>query len=704
VGDDSPALKSARFFLILSGHFHENSGPVPFMVARPKQTEGESPRTRNRKSFWLVIILTPFLALGAAEAVLRWFDYGGTLDLVVKTRVMGKEWYTLNPRVARRYFLQKGISVPEPSDDLFEINKQQGTKRIFMLGESTMAGFPYDYSATAPRLLQDRLKQLLPQFNIEVINVGLSAVNSYTTLDFMRELVQYHPDAFIVYVGHNEFYGAMGVGSTEYLGRWHSLIQLYMTMLKSKLFLLIRDGVTTLHDLVSHPEAHPGADLMEMMVRKKTIPYHGDEYNRAKQNFEKNLGDMASLAADHRVPLVLCTLTSNIRNQRPFMPLFSETTPDSLRSLWNRFVGDGRTAGQRSDWPRAAASFRQAIGVDSMEADAHFELARCLDTLRRATEAKAEYQKARDLDGLRFRASTEFNDLIRSICREHQLFLDDVDRVFDQQSPDGIVGRNLILEHLHPNGDGYFLLAKSFLNSLAENDVLAPRSEWHRDRDLSDERFKEISGVTDFELEAAQYRVFRLTNRWPFKPPGDSGETYRSDTRVRQLAAQYVQKRIGWSDAHYALADWYRSNGDNGSAIREYSAVSKVLPGYYYPVMLTGDVFRAMKNDRFAELTYRRALALQASPFIHARLGMLYFDGGDTRKAIEEFESVFTADSSGSERVDAKARAVAHYFLGVAYGKIGDLEKARMHLRSTLELDPQDEDAKKLLSQLQHGS
>ena len=210
--------------------------------------------------------------------------------------------------------------------------------------------------------------------------------------------------------------------------------------------------------------------------------------------------------------------------------------------------------------------------------------------------------------------------------------------------------------------------------------------------------------MTEFELEAAQYRVFNLTNRWPFKRPGDSKETFHADTKERQLAEQYVQKRIAWSDAHYALADWYRSSGDYDKAIREYSAVSKVVPGYYYPVMLTGDVFRAMKNDRFAELTYRRALAMQASPFIHARLGMLYYDEGNLRKTIEEFEAVFTADTSGSERVDAKARAVAHFFLGVSYGKIGELDKARMNLRSTLELDPHNEDAKRILSQLQPGS
>src|SRR6266481_5779165 len=147
------------------------------MTAHTKSSKNWDDAGRKKRSFWIVMLLVPLLLLAGAELLLRWFDYGGTLDLVVKTRVMGKEWYTLNPRVATRYFLQEGVATPEPTDDLFEIEKQPATRRIFMLGESTMQGFPFDYNATAPRLLQDRLRQLLPRYNIEVINAGLSAVN-----------------------------------------------------------------------------------------------------------------------------------------------------------------------------------------------------------------------------------------------------------------------------------------------------------------------------------------------------------------------------------------------------------------------------------------------------------------------------------------------------------------------------------------------
>jgi Tfp pilus assembly protein PilF/lysophospholipase L1-like esterase len=668
------------------------------MTAHAKNGASQAALPRKKKAFWIVTLLIPPLLLAGAELLLRWMEYGGDLDLVVKTRIMGKEWYTLNPRVAHRYFLQEGVAIPEPSDDLFEIEKQPNARRIFMLGESTMQGFPFDYNATAPRLLQDRLRQLLPRYHIEVINAGLSAVNSYTVLDFMNELLPYRPDAFVIYAGHNEFYGAMGVGSTEYLGRWRGPITLYMKLLKSKLFLLIRDGITALRDAVKHPPSHPEADLMEAMVRDKAIRYQSEEYKRALGNFVENLGEIASAASDHGVPVVFCTLTSNIRDQKPLMPVFSESTGDSLQRVWRDFEEAGHTSLRRGDSAAAAGSFLRAIAIDSTQAAAHFDLARSLGPGR--TEEKEEFRKARDFDGLRFRAASEFNDSIRSLCRERHAILADVDAAFDANSPEGIVGYNLMLEHLHPNFDGYVLMSKCMLKALADNELLAPRAEWQWERDLSDEGYREVSGVTPFELEVARYKVFRLTNRWPFKEPLDPKETYGADTRVQQLAQQYVQKQIGWSDAHYALAEWYRANGDNMQAVREYYAVSKVLPTYYYPVMLTGDVYRAMKDDSLARQTYRRALSLQASPFVHARLGMLDFDEGKFGQCIEEFEAVIAPPPDGAEKVDTKASAIAYFYLGVSYGRTGNLEKARVNLQAALRLDPGNEDAKRILAQI----
>ena len=57
-----------------------------------------------------------------------------------------------------------------------------------------------------------------PDRQFEIINLSLTAVNSYTVLGFARELVRYKPDAVLIYTGHNEFYGTLGVGSSSRIG------------------------------------------------------------------------------------------------------------------------------------------------------------------------------------------------------------------------------------------------------------------------------------------------------------------------------------------------------------------------------------------------------------------------------------------------------------------------------------------------------
>ena len=661
--------------------------------------QGSASQKRNG-FFWLVIVVAPILILGVAELILRWIDYDGNLDLVVKRTVLGKEYYTLNREVARRYFSQKGIAIPEAYDDLFEVHKRPNTKRVFMLGESTMAGFPFDYNATAPRLLQDRLAQLLPEYNLEVVNVGLSAINSYTALDFINELTNYQPDAFVLYVGHNEFYGAMGIGSTEYLGQWRWLVNGYLQMRNFRLFLLVRDGVVAALNAFRPSVTPRESTLMEAMVRDKTISYQSKDYKIARGIFEENLKAIIAVARDHHVPLIVSTLASNIRNQEPLQASFSEGVGDDAKLRWNGAFEQGKAREASSNFKEAIGRFRDAIGIDSTNADAHFQLATCFDTLGEYPEAKREYVKARDYDGLRFRASSEFNDLIRSICRQEHIPVADAERSFEQQSPHGLVGANLMLEHLHPNFDGYFLLAKTFFQAFVDNNVLVPPGAWRWDRNLPDEQFKELSGATDFDIEVARYRIAHLTAGWPFHRATGSNSEHHPQNKIQELAVRYAGKKIAWSQARYDLADWYKLQGEFRKAFREYFAVSKITPYYYYPSMLMGDMYRMLKEDSTAESTYRQALSLEESPFIHVRLGMMYFEQGKTDKAIREFEETLAADAIGSEKMDVRSRSTAYYFLGLGYGKGGNIEKARAQFRLALQIDPNNEDAKKMLAKI----
>ena len=655
----------------------------------------------KRFLFWIATLIVPVVFLLACETVLTIIDYGGNLDLVTTKDVLGTSYYTLNPGVSRRYFSQENIAIPEPHDDIFEIHKRPTTKRIFMLGESTMAGFPYDYNATAPQLLHDRLQQVLPQYSFEVINCGLSAVNSYTVDDFIDELVDYKPDAFVVYLGHNEFYGALGVGSTEYLGKSPSLIHLYLSFTKHlRLFRLVRDGVMKLRRLV-HPDVTPAqSTLMEAMARSQAILYGSEEYELAKKNFYHNLEDIIGKATSRHVPILFSTLTSNVRDQQPLLAAFSPQTDERKKAEWKRIYSEGSSAFEIGNFNDAVVKFREAVHIDSANADGHFFLAKSLDTLGQFDLAKKEYEDARDNDGLRFRASGDFNNLLRMVCSAEHVPLSNTDKAFQQASPHHLVGNNLMLEHVHPNFDGYRLLAESIFQTLYDNDVIAPKSEYHSERNLSEAGYKELAGVTPFEEEVAHYRIFQLKNSWPFRSHDSVKVPYVPRDYLQQLVIKYVGKEIPWSQAHYDIAQWYKQRGQYDSARAEYFAVSKVIPYSYYPFMMMGDMERLMNRNDSAEELYRKALTTQESPFVHVRLGMMYFELNKIDRAIKEFESTLQHEASDSLVMNSKDRSLTRFFLGAAYGRQGDLPRAKMYLQLALQIDPQNIEAKAMLSKI----
>ena len=122
----------------------------------------------TRRVFTFFMVLLPVLLVVAFETLLRVVNYDGDLHLVIRKMVNGKEVYSINRSVARKYFVQEGSTVPQPVEGTFAIHKSRNTKRIFCLGESTMEGFPYEEFGTAPEFLKQRLSTLLPQYNIEL--------------------------------------------------------------------------------------------------------------------------------------------------------------------------------------------------------------------------------------------------------------------------------------------------------------------------------------------------------------------------------------------------------------------------------------------------------------------------------------------------------------------------------------------------------
>ena len=87
----------------------------------------------------------------------------------------------------------------------FPPEKAPGAFRVFALGGSTTYGRPYDDLTSFSGWLRELLPVADPGKRWEVINAGGIGFASYRVAHLMEELVDYQPDLFIVYTGHNEF-------------------------------------------------------------------------------------------------------------------------------------------------------------------------------------------------------------------------------------------------------------------------------------------------------------------------------------------------------------------------------------------------------------------------------------------------------------------------------------------------------------------
>ena len=336
--------------------------------------------------------------------------------------------------------------------------------RLFALGGSTLVGFPNAPGLDFPRFLEVMLADAFPRRRFEVVNCGITAVNSHCVLDFAREVLDYDPDLLVVYMGHNEFVGPYGP-TTPFVraggSRW--LIRGHMQLERSRLYHGAKELLFRLSSLVGREPPRFGLHLVT-----EQIDATRESYGRTVDNYRANLEALAKAAADRGVPVMLGTLVSNLRG---FYPLRSDCGGDD---------GGPRLAEE------AAALLRQGrkeeLGVLAREslkrspecAAAHFELARLQEMEGRNREALVSYGRARDLDRVPFRAPAVFNEILRETARRRgNVILADVEAAFAGASPGGIVGGELMTDYLHPTIFGHYLMARTLIEAAAARGVAA---------------------------------------------------------------------------------------------------------------------------------------------------------------------------------------------------------------------------------------
>ncbi len=640
-------------------------GLEPAAVKAFREQEAAAQRQRRERVFKILLPAVPVLLLLLCEALLRLTDYGGTLALFVPAETT-PGYLKINENVGRRYFPALSVA-PEVSKDLVRAQKAARAYRIFVLGESTTAGYPYLYNGSMSKMLEQRLRDYFPDREIEIANLAMPAINSFALRDLGPELLAQQPDALIIYCGHNEFYGALGVASTESLGRWRSLINLYLDLQQFKIMRFLRAQIAAVQKWfgpAQSPAGNANATLMEQMVGDQAIPYQSEKYRRAREFFTANLRDLITAAQRRGVTVLLANLVSNERDLPPFADIFNPATP---RATFLAALERSRQLATQGNLQAALALCDSLQQVDAAPAGLHFQRARILEGMSRFAEAAAAYQTSRDLDGLRFRAATDFNRGLAEVAQATGAVLVDLHAAFAQASPHGLIGNHLLLEHVHPNLRGYFLMATELCRAMQRQGLIAP--VWDETRARPDSVYWQERGVTALDEEVAAIRMAVLLNNWPFVPRERSRPlSYQPQNYLQTLALAMWRREQTWEKVHVLLAEEYEKKGQLELAAKEYEALMLQTPYNPSPYIRAGLLYATMRDFDRAYDRMLRSLSLAPSLEAYQVVGAILLNRRQPAQSLPYLHKALQLAPSDGRTL---------YNLAVAYLMLGEIASAR---------------------------
>lgn len=623
-----------------------------------KKTDESASAKKPPKWFYLILLMIPVIFFILLEVSLRIVNYGidYTQFKVVSNYYPDKLF--LNPDLPYKYFFNLK-QAPSVLPDGFDKVKKNNAFRVFVLGGSSAAGWPYIPNASFSRNLKRKLELFYPENTIEIINCGVSAINSYTMRDFVPAILEQEPDLVLIYAGHNEYYGALGAGSSVFLGNSRFIVNSFIWLHKFKTTLLIRDFVDWVYDLFYSDaeiiEQKSDGTLMSRMIGESLITYNSDVYLNGINQFEGNLRDILTMLRKENVPAIIGTLTMNLFDQQPFVSVRTDEYPPA----------------------------------DEVYADAQRQFER-----GNFDEARELFFLSKEYDALRFRAPQKINDVITGTAVELNIPVIDIDSLFKINSPYNLVGNNLTVDHLHPNIEGYRMIANAFYERMDELKFLPDGKRNEIDKEKADSILIAGFPFTKLDSTLAEFSIIMLTGTYPFVPKGTPNYKmldYQMKDIVDTIAAAIINKEIKWETGHANLAEYYLINGDYKGFMREMDAIIAERP--YFDVPYENIIVKLIDRELLDEsIPYLVKLhSIRPNYFTSKWLGQVYLRLNEAGKALP-----YLVDAAKYPEADYQV----WYNLSGAYYLNGDVKSSIKSIEKSLQLNTNNQLAQNLYRQL----
>jgi len=430
-----------------------------------------------------VVVAAPLLFLLLLEGVLalagvkvpRYADFQDEGAYWIPCEVEGR------PPGYTRVFPRNYTQVPETLP-LFLRDKPADGWRVFVLGESSVRGLPYEVGCFTD-WLRVRAAAMLPGRTVEVVNAGNVGWHATDIRTLAQECLEHQPDLLVWMVGHNEFVP-------------HNVLTL-RAELQNPVLHGLRGTVVSLRTAQWLGRSLPGLRARRVsafdQLQSEERPCFGPERPLLERRFREATAGAVADARAAGVPIILCTMARNLRDSPPSYSSFSEATraDPGLRARWDEAYEAGLDALRRGDADAALAGLDAARAIDELPAKLYYALGRVHALAGREAEAREAFAQALEHDPCPMRAQAWAEQVIRDVAAETGAPLADLQTIFDRASPLGLAGRELIFDNCHPNLPGHELIASTLLE-LMERQLGVP---FDRSRDVAPEEGRTLLGL-----------------------------------------------------------------------------------------------------------------------------------------------------------------------------------------------------------------
>lgn len=381
-----------------------------------------------------------------------------------------------------------------------------------------------------------------------------------------------------------------------------------------------------------------------------------------------------------------------------------------------KYVQSGHRYFEQEKYPEAVIEFTNAVHIDPGYADAHYQLAESYLKLRQGSLAYQELARTVELQPENYPARIEMANLLiaSSNLRQAQ---EQTDLLLERQ-PNNPAVRSTVSNLLAAKGD-----LPGAIIQLQQVIALAPdRAESYVNLALLQLRNNQVDAAETSFKKAIELNPMAL------QPHLLLGNYYQSRSRFPEAEQQFhhaVDLDAKNSDARAALARLYLAEGRKDDAEKSLKQAMQVLAGSPAGYRMLGDFYvttgevdkaigeyAVLFQEHPGDMQVRKgyiALLIQKNRFADARnlnneilkanshddealvyQSLMEINDGDVNHAIQMLQTLIK---------DAPENSEAHYALGVAFQRSGDLQRAVSQWKEALRLRPDLFDAERALAE-----